>query len=213
MLATMDTLVVDHPLAAVRLTLMRDARSDSAVFRNSLRELTQMLVYEAMRTAKVAAFDVATPVATATGFRLQDPPLLVPVLRAGLGMADQASVMIPEAQTGFVGMARDETTHKPVPYLEALPQRLEGRPVFVLDPMLATGGSMLYTLELLAERGASDVTAICVVAAPEGIEALERSGYPVRLVTATVDAELNDDAFIVPGLGDAGDRQFGPRYS
>lgn len=170
-----------------------------------------MLVYEAMRDAKVEAFAVETPVATAEGQRLAKPPLLVPVLRAGLGMVDQASIMIPEAQTGFVGMARDEQTHKPTPYLEALPANLAGHPVFVLDPMLATGGSMLYTLSLLVDRGATDITALCVVAAPEGIRALEQSGYPVRLVTAAIDDHLNDDAFIVPGLGDAGDRQFGPR--
>ncbi|MCW4352369.1 uracil phosphoribosyltransferase [Hoyosella sp. YIM 151337] len=209
----MDTRVVDHPLAAVRLTSMRDERSDQAVFRNSLRELTQMLIYEAMRDAKVAGFSVTTPVGEATGFRLENPPLLVPVLRAGLGMVDEASVMIPEAQTGFVGMARDEVTHQPTPYLEALPASLADRPVFVLDPMLATGGSMLHTLALLTARNATDITAICVVSAPEGIRALEESGYPVRLITAAIDQRLNEDAFIVPGLGDAGDRQFGPRYS
>ncbi|MBN4926060.1 uracil phosphoribosyltransferase [Hoyosella rhizosphaerae] len=207
----METLVVDHPIAAVRLSTMRDARSDRATFRSALRELTQMLVYEAMRSAPVEKFAVETPVSTATGYRLASPPLLVPVLRAGLGMVDQASIMIPEAQTGFVGMARDEDTHQPVPYLEALPASLAGRQVFVLDPMLATGGSLLHTFALLADRGATDITAICVVCAPEGLKALETSGYPVRVVTASIDERLNDDAFIVPGLGDAGDRQFGPR--
>ncbi|WP_149360688.1 uracil phosphoribosyltransferase [Lolliginicoccus suaedae] len=208
----METRVVDHPLAAVRLTTLRDARSDRAVFRSALRELTQMLIYEAMRDARTEAFDVATPVATAQGERLATPPLLVPVLRAGLGMVDQASLMVPESQTGFVGMARDEHTHEPRPYLEALPADLAGLPVFVLDPMLATGGSLLHTLELLVQRGATDITAVCVVCAPEGLQALEKSGFPVRVVTAAVDDRLNDDAFIVPGLGDAGDRQFGPRY-
>ncbi|WP_278315357.1 uracil phosphoribosyltransferase [Lolliginicoccus levis] len=207
----METRVVDHPLAAVRLTTLRDARSDRAVFRSALRELTQMLIYEAMRGAPTELFDVETPVATASGARLAAPPLLVPVLRAGLGMVDQASMMVPEAQTGFVGMARDEHTHEPRPYLEALPADLAGLPVFVLDPMLATGGSLLHTLELLVQRGATDITAVCVVCAPEGLRALEKSGYPVRVVTAAVDDRLNDDAFIVPGLGDAGDRQFGPR--
>ncbi|MBD8506544.1 uracil phosphoribosyltransferase [Hoyosella sp. G463] len=207
----METRVVDHPLAAVRLTTLRDAGSDRAVFRSALRELTQMLVYEAMRDAATEVFDVQTPVATARGSRLAAPPLLVPVLRAGLGMVDQASMMIPEAQAGFVGMARDEHSHEPRPYLEALPKDLGGLPVFVLDPMLATGGSLLHTLALLAHRGATDITALCVVCAPEGLRALEESGYPVRVVTAAIDDRLNDDAFIVPGLGDAGDRQFGPR--
>ncbi|MGH4024709.1 MAG: uracil phosphoribosyltransferase, partial [Pseudonocardiaceae bacterium] len=143
------------------------------------------------------------------GYWLANPPLLVPVLRAGLGMADQAHRLIPEAQMGFVGLARDEATLQPVPDLESLPAALGGRPVFVLDPMLATGGSMEYAIGLLCARGATDVTAICAVAAPEGIARLRDSGLPVRVVTAGVDERLNDVGFIVPGLGDAGDRQFG----
>jgi uracil phosphoribosyltransferase len=131
------------------------------------------------------------------------------VLRAGLGMAEAAHGLMPEAQMGFVGLARDEQTHEPTPYMESLPASLAGRPVFVLDPMLATGGSMSYTIGLLVERAATDVTAICVLAAPEGLDALGAAGLPVRVVTASIDERLNDDAFIVPGLGDAGDRQFG----
>jgi uracil phosphoribosyltransferase len=202
--------VVDHPLAAARLTTMRDARTDNAVFRAALRELTLMLIYEATRSAEVVAEPIHTPVARTVGRRLTNPPLLVPVLRAGLGMADQAHAMIPEAQMGFVGLARDERTLRPTPYMESLPESLAGRPVFVLDPMLATGGSMAYTIRLLTDRGATDVTAICVLAAPEGIRHLEESGLPVQVVTASVDERLNDSGFIVPGLGDAGDRQFGP---
>ncbi|EGD23247.1 uracil phosphoribosyltransferase [Prescottella equi] len=207
----METCVVDHPLAAALLTTMRDERSDSPTFRSALRELTQMLIYEAIRDAPVENFDVKTPVAVTTGYRLAAPPLLVPVLRAGLGMVDQASLAIPQSRVGFVGMARDEETHQPVPYLESLPADLSGIPVYVLDPMLATGGSMVHTIDLLVARGATDVTAVCVVAAPEGVDALANSGHPVRLVTATVDEGLDENAFIVPGLGDAGDRQFGPR--
>ncbi|GAB2639427.1 uracil phosphoribosyltransferase [Gordonia jinhuaensis] len=207
----MDVLVLDHPLAAVRLTELRDERTDNASFRRALSELTQILVYEAMRDAAVTAVQITTPVADTVGARLTDPPLLVPVLRAGLGMVEQANAMVPETGVGFVGIARDETTHQPVPYLASLPDDLSGRPVFVLDPMLATGGSMLHTLKLVVERGATDITAVCVVAAPQGVDALAESGYPVRLVTASVDDGLNEDAYIVPGLGDAGDRQFGPR--
>ncbi len=207
----MDVTIVDHPLAAARLTALRDRRTDNAAFRAALRELTQMLVYEATRDAPVADVPVTTPVAETVGVELANPPLLVPVLRAGLGMVDQAHAMLPEAQVGFVGVARDETTHQPVSYLESLPESLAGRPVFVLDPMLATGGSMVHTLRLLAERGAADITAICVVAAPRGVEALAESGLPVRLLVAAVDDGLNEAAYIVPGLGDAGDRQFGPR--
>jgi uracil phosphoribosyltransferase len=188
---------------------MRDARTDNAVFRAALRELTLMLIYEATRSAEVVAEPIHTPVARTVGRRLTNPPLLVPVLRAGLGMADQAHAMIPEAQMGFVGLARDERTLRPTPYMESLPESLAGRPVFVLDPMLATGGSMAYTIRLLTDRGATDVTAICVLAAPEGIRHLEESGLPVQVVTASVDERLNDSGFIVPGLGDAGDRLFG----
>ncbi|MEV0033634.1 uracil phosphoribosyltransferase [Nocardia sp. NPDC050793] len=207
----MRTHTVDHPLAATLLTTMRDARTTNAVFRNALRDLTGILVYEALREAPVTRYEIETPVAFAEGVRLAHPPLLVPVLRAGLGMVDAAAELIPNAQVGFVGIARDETTHQPVPYMESLPADLAGIPVYVLDPMVATGGSMRHTLELLTARGATDITAVCVVAAPEGLAVLEKSGLLERLVTATVDAGLNADAYIVPGLGDAGDRQFGPR--
>jgi uracil phosphoribosyltransferase len=205
----MDVQVVDHPLAKARLSELRDARTSNAAFRAALADLTLMLIYEATRDAPLASAPLHTPVARTVGFRLANPPLLVPVLRAGLGMADAALGLMPEAQMGFVGLARDEETHRPVPYMESLPEDLQGRPVFVLDPMLATGGSMAHTIGLLTDRAASDVTAICVLAAPEGIERLRSSGLPVRVITASVDERLNDSAFIVPGLGDAGDRQFG----
>jgi uracil phosphoribosyltransferase len=205
----MDVQVVDHPLAKARLSELRDARTSNAAFRAALRDLTLMLIYEATRDAPLASAPLHTPVARTLGYRLANPPLLVPVLRAGLGMADSALGLMPEAQMGFVGLARDEETHLPVPYMESLPESLVGRPVFVLDPMLATGGSMVHTIELLSERGAADVTAICVLAAPEGVERLRASGLPVRVITASIDERLNDSAYIVPGLGDAGDRQFG----
>ena len=205
----MDVRVVDHPLAKARLSTMRDARTDNATFRAALRDLTLMLIYEATRDAPVTSAALHTPVARTVGYRLANPPLLVPVLRAGLGMVEAAQALMPEAQMGFVGVARDEDTHRPVPYMQSLPESLDGRPVFVLDPMLATGGSMAHTIGLLTQRGATDVTAICVLAAPEGIDHLAGSGLPVRVVTAAVDERLNDSAYIVPGLGDAGDRLFG----
>ncbi|MBY4403548.1 uracil phosphoribosyltransferase [Rhodococcus fascians] len=207
----MDTHVVDHPLTAALLTTMRDVHSDNATFRSALRQLTHTLVYEALRDAPVDTFEVDTPVARTTGVRLANPPLLVPVLRAGLGMVEQASALIPRSGVGFIGMARDEKTLQPVPYLESLPADLAGTPVFVLDPMLATGGSMTATIDLLVARGATDVVVVCVVVTPEGLAALQKSGHPVRVVCAAVDDELNDRGIIVPGLGDAGDRQFGPR--
>ena len=207
----MDVCVVDHPLAAARLTTLRDERTGNAAFRGALRDLTHMLVYEATRDAPRERISVRTPLAETTGTRLAKPPLLVPVLRAGLGMVDQAHALIPEARVGFVGVARDEDTHQPVPYLESLPADLRTQPVMVLDPMLATGGSMVHTIELLAARGAQDITVVCVVCAPEGVAALEKAAPRARLFTAAVDDGLNDIAYIVPGLGDAGDRQFGPR--
>ena len=205
----MQTLIVDHPLAAARLTTLRDERTDKANFRAALRELAVMLVYEATRPVAVQAVPVRTPVAETTGVALVNPPLLVPVLRAGLGMADAAFGLLPEASMGFVGLARDEVTFAPRAYLESLPESLHGRPVYVLDPMLATGGSLQHCCTLLADRGATDITVICVLAAPEGLRRLSASGLPLRIVTGSVDERLNDRAFIVPGLGDAGDRQFG----
>lgn len=207
----MDITVVEHPLAAARLSLLRDQRSDNAAFRAALKDLGSMLVYEAARNLDVDEFDLTTPVADTTGTRLSNPPIIVPIIRAGLGMVDPALAMIPDAQVGFIGMARDEDSHEPVPYLEALPDDLSGRTVFLVDPMLATGGSLLHSLRLLADRGARDITAVCIVSAQPGVQALRDSGLPVRLVTAAIDPELNDNAYIVPGLGDAGDRLYGPR--
>lgn len=191
--------------------MLRDERTGSAAFRAALRDLTLMLVYEATRDAPCEAVPVRTPLAETVGSRLAAPPLLVPVLRAGLGMVDQAHALLPEARVGFVGVLRDEQSHLPVPYLASLPTDLTGQPVLVLDPMLATGGSMTHTIGLLLGRGATDITVLCVVAAPEGLAALEKTAPEVRLFTAAIDDRLNEDAFIVPGLGDAGDRQFGPR--
>lgn len=210
-MGAMDITVVEHPLAAARLTLMRDKRSDNSAFRAALADLGSMLIYEAARELPLEHFEFETPVATTEGSRLEDPPIIVPVIRAGLGMIDPALKMIPDAQVGFIGLARDEETHEPVPYLEALPQDLTGRTVFVVDPMLATGGSLLHALRLLVNRGATNITAVCMVSAQDGVDALANSGLPVRLVTAAIDPELNDDAYIVPGLGDAGDRLYGPR--
>jgi uracil phosphoribosyltransferase len=206
-----DTLVVEHPLVRTRLTVMRDERSSNSDFRDALRELATLLLYEATRGLEITSTPVRTPVAETIGYTLAHPPLLVPVLRAGLGMAEAAFNLLPESQMGFVGVARDEETALPHAYMTSLPDDLTGRPVIVVDPMLATGGSLLHCLELLTSRGANDITVICCLCAPEGVEALRASGYPVRLVTASIDDRLNEQAYIVPGLGDAGDRQFGPR--
>jgi uracil phosphoribosyltransferase len=176
-----------------------------------LGDLTLMLVYEATRDAPRENVAVRTPLTETVGTRLVTPPLLVAVLRAGLGMVEQAHTLLPDARVGFIGVARDEETARPTPYLESLPDDLRGRPVIVLDPMLATGGSMTHAIGLLQRRGADDITVLCVVAAPEGVAALEKAAPHARLFTAALDEGLNGDAYIVPGLGDAGDRQFGPR--
>jgi uracil phosphoribosyltransferase len=211
----MELLVVDHPIARARLTVMRDVRTGNAQFRAALRELTTLLVYEATRDLPTRDAPIDTPVGPTIGLELAGEPLLVPVLRAGLGMAEAALALLPDAQMGFVGLARDEHTHLPAAYMTALPDSLAGRTVLVLDPMLATGGSLEHCCRLLLERGADDLTIICALAAPEGLAHLDTSGIGagIRLtvVTASVDERLNENAYIVPGLGDAGDRQFGPR--
>ena len=212
MWGTMEIQVVNHPLVASRLSIMRDKKTNNAQFRAALSDLGAMLIYEASADLMVENFEVETPVATATGARLEKPPIIVPVIRAGLGMIDPALSMIPDAQVGFIGMARDETTHEPVPYLEALPQDLRDQPVFLVDPMLATGGSLLHAIRLLEDRGANDITCVCMVSAQPGVDALLKAKVGVRkLVTATIDPDLNKAAYIVPGLGDAGDRLYGPR--
>jgi uracil phosphoribosyltransferase len=206
-----DVCVIDHPLAAARLTTLRDAGTGKAAFRAALRGLTLILVYEATREMPWQPVAVRSPLGHTAGVCLTTPPLLVPVLRAGLGMVEPAQVLLPEAEVGFVGMVRDERTYRSVSYLESLPDDLTERSVIVLDPMVATGASMSHTIGLLSDRGATDITVACVVAAPEGLAALEKTAPEVRMVTAAIDDGLNADAYIVPGLGDAGDRQFGPR--
>lgn len=192
---------------------MRDARTDSSTFRAALHELTTMLVYEAARSFPVERYPVQTPVTGTVGTRLANPPLLVPVLRAGLGMADAALGLLPESSMGFVGLARDEETYEPRAYMESLPRDLAGKPVLVLDPMLAT--VVRWSTPAAAGRpGLHRHHRALRARRAVGIERLERSGLPLRLVTASIDEGLNDRMFIVPGLGDAGDRQFGgmPRF-
>jgi uracil phosphoribosyltransferase len=204
-----NVLVIDHPLAKSLLSILRDARTPNPAFRAALRELTTMLIYEASRGLATCEAPIETPVAPTLAVRLSNPPLLGPVWRAVLGLAERAQALMPQSQMGFVGLARDEATLQPTQYMNSLPHDLTGRSVYVLDPMLATGGSMVQTVKLLVARGATDITAICALAAPEGLSALAKAGVPVRVVTASIDERLNDVGYIVSGLGDAGDRQFG----
>jgi uracil phosphoribosyltransferase len=207
--AGVDVTVVDHPLAGQLLTRLRDATTDRAGFRRAMDDLSGILVYEATRHLAVETVDVETPLGPAPGVRVVDPPLVVPVLRAGLGMLGGVLRHLPETDTGFVGLARNEATLVPESYMNSVPDDLDGRPVLVLDPMLATGGSLDHTCRLLAERRAGPLTAVCVLAAPEGVERLRDADLVAHLVTASIDSHLNDQAYIVPGLGDAGDRLFG----
>lgn len=201
--------IIEHPLAAARLTALRDRSTERHEFRRNLTDLTGFLVYETMRHQEFGPVDIDTPMGPTSGVRLIDVPLLVPVMRAGLGMLDAALDILPEARTGFVGIKRNEETLLPHAYVNTVPENLDGRNVLVLDPMLATGGSCIQTCELLRASGAGEITVICVLLAPEGLEAVRDSGTVDRLVTAAIDERLNDQGFIVPGLGDAGDRQFG----
>ncbi|HLM64906.1 MAG TPA: uracil phosphoribosyltransferase [Acidimicrobiales bacterium] len=205
----MDVTVVDHPLAARLLTRLRDETTDRATFRLAIDELAGMLVYEACRTLATEPVEVRTPLGPAPGVRIAASPLVVPVLRAGLGLHGAFLRLLPETDTAFVGVARNEDTFQPEPYMNSVPAELAGRTVMVLDPMLATGGSLVHACQLLRDRGAGPMTGVCVIAAPEGIERVRGSGFVERVVTAAIDSHLNDQAYIVPGLGDAGDRLFG----
>ena len=206
--------VADHPLVAHKLTALRDSRTDSPTFRRLADELVTLLAYEATRDIRVERVAVTTPVAPAMGVKLADPrPLVVPILRAGLGMLDGMQRLLPTAEVGFLGMVRDEETLEVSTYADRMPHDISGRQVFALDPMLATGGTLVDAINLLLGRGATDVTAICLLAAPEGLERLRQAfdhrDVRVTVVTAGLDERLNDKGYIVPGLGDAGDRLYG----
>ena len=213
-LPAMETRVVDHPLVAHKLTTLRDLRTDSPTFRRLADELVTLLAYEATRDVRVIDVSVQTPVSEAHGVRLAKPyPLVVPILRAGLGMLDGMTRLLPTAEVGFLGMIRNESTLQAETYATRLPEDLSGRQCFVVDPMLATGGTMAAAVQFLLDRGAVDVTAICLLAAPEGLAYMDKffanSGKPIRIVTAALDERLNESGYIVPGLGDAGDRLYG----
>lgn len=210
----MDTLVVDHPLVAHKLTALRDESTDSPTFRRLADELVTLLAYEATRDVRVEPYEITTPVSPTTGVRLASPkPLVVPILRAGLGMLDGMVRLLPTAEVGFLGMVRNEETLQASTYAERLPDDLSGRQCYVLDPMLATGGTLAAAIRFLVDRGADHITAITLLAAPEGTARLESEladlQIPVRVVTAAMDERLNEKGYIVPGLGDAGDRLYG----
>jgi uracil phosphoribosyltransferase len=207
--------VVDHPLISHKLTTLRDERTASPEFRRLTEELVTLLAYEATRDVRVETVSITTPVGPTEGINLTRPrPLVVPILRAGLGMLEGMMRLMPTAEVGFLGMVRNEETLQPDIYAERLPDDLSNRQCFVLDPMLATGGSLLAAINYLFDRGAVDVTAICLIAAPEGLAAVEKAteGREVTIVLGALDERLNENGYIVPGLGDAGDRLYGTAH-
>lgn len=206
--------VVDHPLVAHKLTTLRDKQTSSPEFRRLTEELVTLLAYEATRDVRVVPAEIDTPVGPTTGVHLSRPhPLVVPILRAGLGMLEGMSRLMPTAEVGFLGMLRNEETLEASTYAERLPADLSGRQCYVLDPMLATGGTLAAAIKFLTDRGADDITCITLLCAPEGVanldKGLEGLEVPVTVVTAAMDSHLNERGYIVPGLGDAGDRLYG----
>ena len=205
--------VADHPLINHKLTVLRNRDTPSATFRLLVDELMTLLAYEATRHVHVAPVTIETPVTATTGMKLSDPaPIVIPILRAGLGMLDGLMRLLPTAEVGFLGLLRDESTYEAVTYANRLPDDLTNRQVFLLDPMLATGSTLVAAINYALERGARDVTAVCLLAAPEGLAVVDQAvgdRVDVQVVVAAVDERLNDKKYIVPGLGDAGDRLYG----
>jgi uracil phosphoribosyltransferase len=195
-----------------KITVLRDKNTPSPTFRLLVEELVTLLAYEATRDVKVQEVSVETPLIKTTGVKLSDPqPIIIPVLRAGLGMLEGMMKLLPTAEVGFLGIKRNETTLEPFTYAERLPDDLRGRQVFIIDPMLATGGTLIDSINYVFARGATDVTAVCLLGAPEGLKAVEEAvgNKNVSIVLGALDEKLNDIGYIVPGLGDAGDRLYG----
>ena len=205
----MSLTVVDHPLLKRDLTVLRRRETPYGVFRRTLADASAILAYEAMRDLDLDQLRIETPLEPTTGSELSDEVMVIPILRAGLGMVDGFVRFVPEARIGHLGMYRDEETKEPRDYYSSIPGGIEQARVFVVDPMLATGGSSVQAIGHLKRRGARRFTFVCLVAAPEGVQTLTEAHPDVHVVTATLDRELDGNAYIRPGLGDAGDRIFG----
>lgn len=212
----MELVVANHPLISHKVTLLRDKSTPSAQFRQLVEELVTLLTFEATKNLQTEGIDVETPLVKTKGYRLTKPtPLIIPILRAGLGMLAGITRLIPDAEVGFLGIKRNEETLQPVTYANRLPDRLDGREVFLIDPMLATGGTLIDSLDYAFDRGATAATCICLLGAPEGVEAVKQhlaEKWPNKKVSihlAALDEKLNEIGYIVPGLGDAGDRLYG----
>jgi len=204
--------VANHPLITHKLTVLRDKGTPSPVFRQLVEELVTLLAYEATREVKTVEVSIETPVTVAKGMKLSRPrPIIIPVLRAGLGMLEGIVKLLPTAEVGFLGIKRNEETLQPYTYANRLPDDLTGRQVFIIDPMLATGGTLIDSIDYVFDRGATEVTCICLLGAPEGLAAVEQhvGDRNVQIVLGALDEKLNEHGYIVPGLGDAGDRLYG----
>jgi uracil phosphoribosyltransferase len=201
--------VITHPLIQHNLARLRDQRTEPQEFRRLLGEIASLMIYEATRSFGVKKISVRTPLAPTIGWQLEREVVLVPVLRAGLGMLDSILQLIPHARVGFIGLKREETTLRAMFYHKSLPKNLGRFEVLLIDPMLATGGSTVAALDLLLEQGAKHIRVVNLVAAPEGIRTVQAKHPRIPIFTAAVDAKLNNKGYIIPGLGDAGDRLFG----
>lgn len=204
-----DIITLDHPLVCRDLSIVRNRHTKTQEFRSALSRIATMLAYEALSDLSLKEIEIETPIQKTRGFELDREVVVVPILRAGLSLVDALVEFVPGAKVGHLGMYRDESTHEPVPYYAKLPSGLANALVLLVDPMLATGGSADDAITYLRKHGASDIRFISLIAAPEGIDRLRKLHPNVALITAAIDERLNENAYIVPGLGDAGDRYFG----
>lgn len=204
--------IMEHPLIQHKVSRLRDKTTGSKEFRELVREISGLMCYEATRNLPLEDFEVETPITTTTGKRIAGKNLsIVPILRAGLGMVDGMLDLLPTAKVGHIGLYRDPETLQPVEYYCKLPSDIAERDFFVLDPMLATGGSAIAAIQFIKDRGANSINFLCLLAAPEGLKALQEAHPDVNIYCAALDEKLNDHAYIIPGLGDAGDRLFGTK--
>ena len=208
----MKEIILNHPLIEHKISILRRKDTSTKEFRELISELAMFLCYEALSDAKLETIEVETPITKTTGYKLnEDNYAFVPILRAGMGMVDGVLRVVPNAKIGHIGLYRNEETLEPVRYYCKLPENIENKEVILLDPMLATGGSAIDAIDLLKEKGVKKLKFLCIIAAPEGLKKVSEKHPDVKIYCANIDEKLNEDAYIVPGLGDAGDRIFGTK--
>ena len=203
--------IVEHPLIKIKLSRMRNKHTDSRDFRSNLLELSQFMSFEVTKDLKLTTFEIETPLAKTNGYKLETPVVLVPILRAGLGMVDGFKLMCPQASIGHIGLYRDEKTLNPVQYYCKMPKKIAGADVIILDPMLATGLSTIKAIDIIKTYKPKSIRVACVISAPEGLKALKEYDDSIQVFTCAVDEKLDENSYIIPGLGDAGDRIFGTK--